>query len=345
MTNERFKRTKSVGAGSAIALVVAALIVGFAPFVLGHRASATQQFGAELSSSTSTFTVTSAIYPSPACTGSPALLYPGVARCAVFTVQNTLNVPITVQTVTAALDPAAPALPAQCSPPTAFTLPSFSGTVAVPAGASTNLAGVPIELKDNGADQSACENLQYHFVYSGTAQFTDSTATVLTSSAAAAGSGQPVTLSATVSGSNANVDTALPTGTVTFESCPTAACATTTSLGTGSVGTGGVATLTTGALTTGTHYLEAVYGGSGADYTGSTSAVLTMAGGAPVTGSGTTGAGSTGAAATPAKSPSTSPLAFTGADIAGMAGAALLLIAVGTGVVIAVRRRRGAEEA
>jgi hypothetical protein len=342
MTRERFGRTRSVAAASAIALVVAALIVGFAPFVIGHRASGAQQLGAELSSSNSTFTITSAIYPSPACTGSPALLYPGLTRCVVFTVQNTLNVPITVQSITASLDPSFSAPPAQCAPPSDFTLPSFSGSVALAAGSSVNLAGVPIELQDSGTDQSVCENLQYHFVYSGSAQFTDATSTVLTSSVAAAGSSQPVTLSATVSGSNANVDADLPTGTVTFNSCPTAACVTTTSLGTGAIGSGGVATLTTAGLTTGTHYLEAVYRGAGVDYSGSTSAVLTMTSGAPVTSSGITGPTTSAGAA---KGSSTSPLAFTGADIAGMAGAALLLIAAGTGVGVAVRRRRGAEEA
>jgi hypothetical protein len=201
---------------------------------------------------------------------------------------------------------------------------------------------VPIELQDSGTDQSMCENLQYHFVYSGTAQFTDATSTVLTSSVAAPGSGQPVTLSATVSGSNANVDTDLPTGTVTFNSCPTAACVTTTPLGTGAIGNGGVATLTTAGPTTGTHYLEAVYSGGGVDYTGSTSAVLTMTSGAPVMSSGITGPTTSAGAA---KGSSASPLAFTGADIAAMTGTALLLIAAGTGVVVAVRRRRGAEEA
>jgi Bacterial Ig-like domain (group 3) len=341
MTKERFGRTKSMATATAIALVVAALIVGFAPFVIGHRASGAQRLGAELSSSTSTFTITSAIYPSPACTGSPALLYPGVARCAVFTVQNTLNVPITVLNITASMDPSSPAPPAQCAPPSSFTLPSFSGSVAVAADASINLAGVPIELQDSGTDQSVCENLQYHFDYSGMAQFTDATSTVLTSSVASPGSGQPVTLSATVSGANAAVDAALPSGTVTFDSCPTAACATTTSLGTGAIGTGGVATLTTTGMTTGTHYLEAVYGGAGVDYTGSTSSVVTMTSGTPVSSSGTTGAATSAGAA---KGSPSSPLAFTGADIAGMTGAALLLIAAGTGVVIAVRRRRGAED-
>ena len=58
---------------------------------------------------------------------------------------------------------------------------------------------------------------------------------------------------------------------MTFNSCPTAACSSTTALGTGTIGSGGVATLSTTSLTQGTHYLQAVYGGQGTDYTGSTS--------------------------------------------------------------------------
>ena len=279
MTEERFRRTKSTAAASAIALVVAALIVGLAPFVIGHRVSAAPQLGTQLSSSTSTFTVTSTVYPSPACTGSPALLYPGVARCDVFTVQNTLNVPITVQSVTSSLDPNFAAPPAQCAPPTSFTLPTFSGAVAVPAGASVNLAGVPIELQDSGANQSACKNLQYHFVYSGTAQFTDATSTALTSSPNPATPGQSVTFKATVTPANPSADPSLPTGSVSFYKCTTSSVCTPSApnlLGSGSIGAGGVATLSTSTLSTGTAFVEAVYGASGTDFSGSTSNVVTQ---------------------------------------------------------------------
>ncbi len=60
------------------------------------------------------FTITSNIYDSPACSGPTALLYPGVNRCLVFTVQNNLNVPITVQSINAALDSTFPAPPSGC---------------------------------------------------------------------------------------------------------------------------------------------------------------------------------------------------------------------------------------
>ena len=40
--------------------------------------------------------------------------------------------------------------------------------------------GVPIELNESGTDQNVCENLTYHFMYSGSAQYTDSTSTNLT---------------------------------------------------------------------------------------------------------------------------------------------------------------------
>ena len=74
MKPERFKRTKSVMATSAITLVVAALVIGVSSLVVGPRSASPQHVGYDLTSSPSTFTITSNIYPSPACTGSTALL-------------------------------------------------------------------------------------------------------------------------------------------------------------------------------------------------------------------------------------------------------------------------------
>ena len=68
------------------------------------------------------------------------------------------------------------------------------------ANATVNLPGVPIELIDSGSTQDACKNLQYHFVYSGGAQYTDSTTTSLASSPNPSTSGQSVTFTATVDG-------------------------------------------------------------------------------------------------------------------------------------------------
>ena len=65
-------------------------------------------------------------------------------------------------------------------------------------------------------------------------------------------------------------------GTVTFYSCPTTACASTTQLGTGIGRSNGQATYATSTLPVGTDYIEAVYGGSGTNLTGSTSNVVTQ---------------------------------------------------------------------
>ena len=97
---ERFRRTKSVLASSAIAVVVAALTMGLSSLVFGPTSASPEHVGFGLASDPSSFTITSNIYPSPACSGTPALLYPGTPRCAVFTVKNLLNVPITVRSIT-----------------------------------------------------------------------------------------------------------------------------------------------------------------------------------------------------------------------------------------------------
>ena len=279
MKQERFKRTKSVMATSAIALVVAALVIGASHLAVGPRTASPQHIGYELTSSPSTFTITSNVYPSPACSGSTVSLYPGTTRCVVFSVQNLLNVPITVQNITTTLDGSFPAPPTQCAPPTYFTLPRFSGSTTVGANATVNLPGVPIELLESGSDQSACENFQYHFVYTGGAQYTDSTTTSLTSSPNLSTSGQSVTFTATVTETNASQDPSgsLAGGTVTFYSCTSVGCSgTPTQLGTGTVGSNGQATYATSTLAVGTDYIEAVYGGSGTDLTGSTSNVVTQ---------------------------------------------------------------------
>ena len=147
MKSERFKRTKSVMASGAIALVVAALAFGVSSSVLGTRSAIAQHLGFDLSSGTSSFTITSSIYPSPACGGSTALLAPGVTRCMVFSVQNNLKASISVQSITTALDTTNyPAPPADCAG-TNLELPTFSGSLNVAGGGSATSPGVPIELK------------------------------------------------------------------------------------------------------------------------------------------------------------------------------------------------------
>jgi len=222
------------------------------------------------------FNIASTIYPSPACSGTPALLYPGTTRCAVFTVHNNLTVPITVQTITTALDGRYTAPPAICAGPN-LILPDFSGPFTVAGGGSANIPGVPIALKDSGTNQDVCENFTYHLLISGKATYTDATTTVLASSPNPSVSGHSVTFTATVTADNASSDPSLPTGTVTFYSCLSAAsCASTTSLGTGTIRAGGQATFSTSALPVGTSNVEAVYPGASTNFSGSTSNIITQ---------------------------------------------------------------------
>jgi len=222
------------------------------------------------------FNIASTIYPSPACSGTPALLYPGTTRCAVFTVHNNLTVPITVQTITTALDGRYTAPPAICAGSN-LILPDFSGSFTVAGGGSANIPGVPIALKDSGTNQDVCENFTYHLLISGKATYTDATTTVLASSPNPSVSGHSVTFTATVTADNASSDPSLPTGTVTFYSCLSAAsCASTTSLGTATIRAGGQATFSTPSLPVGTTYVEAVYPGASTNFSGSTSNVITQ---------------------------------------------------------------------
>ncbi len=275
MKSERFKRMKSLMASGAVALVVAALAFGVSSSVLGTK-SVAQRLGFDLTSGSSSFIITSSIYPSPACSGSTALLYPGTPRCIVFSVHNNLSVPISVGSITSSLDTTDyPAPPPACAG-TNLTLPTYSGSLAVPANGDASSPGASIELNDNGSNQDTCQSSTYHFTYSGLANYTDSTTTALTSTPNPSSSSQSVTFTATVTETNASTDPSGPTGTVTFYSCTTNTCGSTTSLGTGSVGSNGQATLSTSSLAVGTDYIEAVYGGSGSNLTGSTSNVVTQ---------------------------------------------------------------------
>jgi hypothetical protein len=328
MKAERFRRTGAVAATGVVALLVAALTFGVSSAVLRPAVSPLT------APSGTAFTVTTAIYPSPACSGSTVRLYPGVTDCAVLTVHNNLTVPINVQNLTATVSSS----PTGC-PASSFSLPAFSGTLSVGAGANVSTSGLPVSLIDTRTNQDACQGATVDLAYTGSAEFTDATSTGLVASSASPASPQLVTLRATVTGANAASDPAAPTGTVSFRSCPTSACSSTTALGTATIDPGGVATLTTTGLTTGVRYLEAAYAGLGTDYTGSTSPVLTLSVGAAISSSASasSGSGTTSGAKT---APSAASIAFTGADIAGMVVVALLLIGSGTFVVITARRKR-----
>lgn len=134
------------------------------------------------------FTISSVIYTAPpgafpalSCTGSPALLYPGVTRCMVFSIHNDLSRPITVENIASGLSSTFPTPPAVCSGSN-LSLPAFSGALVVPAGATVAGPGLPISLKESHSNQDACKNLTYHFSFTGMAIYTDDTSTTLTSS-------------------------------------------------------------------------------------------------------------------------------------------------------------------
>jgi Ca2+-binding RTX toxin-like protein len=265
---KRFRIAKVVGLASAVALVAAALVFTVASGVTGP--TKTPKF---ILTSGTGFNITSTIYASPACSGTPALLYPGITRCAVFSVHNSLTVPITVLTITTGLDGSYTAPPAICAGSN-LTLPTFSGSFTVAGGASANSPGVPIALNDSGTNQDACENFTYHFVFSGTAQYTDATTTVLASSTNPSVSGHSVTFTATVTANNASSDPSLPSGTVNFYTCTSATnCIPPTSLGSGTLSSG-KATYSTSTLPVGTTYVEAVYEGVTGFFSASTSDIV-----------------------------------------------------------------------
>jgi hypothetical protein len=333
MKAERFSRTRSVAASSAIALVVAALVFGLTSLVVGPKKLGSY----ELTAGTN-FGITSTI-SSSSSSQVPATLNLGPAATYLwYNVSNSLSVPITVNS----LDISGVTAPAGCAASNLdLSRTTFSGSLLVPAKVGsvngTNAVAVPISLIDDHSNsQDGCKNVTFNFTYTGTAQFTDATSTSLAATPLLPVLGQPVSLTATVTAANQTTDPNGPTGTVTFYVCPTATCTSRTSLGTASVGSNGKATLSTLALLVGTNHVEAVYGGSGTNFTGSTSNVLAL----PIVAVITAPANATNGSGTPGTSSSTSPtVAFTGADIAGMVAGGLVLIGVGTFLVLAVRRK------
>ena len=277
-------------------------------------------------------TITSNIYASPACSGATAELYPGTPRCLVFTVHNTLSVPVTVTSISMALDGSFPPLPVGC-PVTDYSFPSFTGSFVVPAKSSGNSPGLPISLTDTDTNQDACQDATLHFVYTSSAQYTDSSTTALSVSPNPPVAGQPVTFTATVTADNPGEDPTGPSGTVNFYSCSNAACTDPVLIGSGTIGPNGQATFTTSTLTAGGQYFQAVYEGAGTSFSASTSAVfVTTVAPAPPT---TTTTSPTHA--------STSALAFTGADLALIVGGGLAFLGAGALVLFYARRRDEAE--
>ncbi len=135
MKPERFKRTKSVMASGAIALVVAALAFGVSSTVLGSRSAVLAPGLRADRGHVELHDHEHAIYPSGLrLLGLDGLPVPGDARCVVFSVHNNLKAAISVQSMTTALDTTNyPAPPADCSG-TNLVLPTFSGSFNVSRG-------------------------------------------------------------------------------------------------------------------------------------------------------------------------------------------------------------------
>ena len=317
MSAERFQRTKSVMASGAIALVAAACAFAVSSSILGTRPAIAQHLGFDLTSGTSSFTISgtsyttpSGTYPAASCSGTPALLAPAVTRCMVFSVHNTLKAAISVQSITTALDTTNyPAPPADCSGAN-LVLPSFSGSFGVSGGGTATSPGVPVELKDDGAAQNDCENYTFHFVYSGSASYTEvyGTSAALASSYNPSTTGQGVTYTATVTASaSASQDPipSSPTGTVTFKDNGTTICSSVPVISTGTT-TATSQCAATYATTSGSpHPITASYANSDGNFTNSTASLSQV-----VNGSST----STTSSLTSAPNPSTHGSAVTFTD-------------------------------
>ena len=220
------------------------------------------------------FTITSTI--SSSNTSQTAdLLYPGTARYLWYTVHNPLTDPITVSTLSTALDPGFTAPPACSASNLDLSQSTFTGSLIVPATGTASVA-VPIKLTAAASNQDGCRNVTFHFRYSGTATYTHlyATSVVLASVPNPSNLNQVVTVTATVS--PIGTPPAGPTGTVNFVTCPTPACASTASLGSASVQPNGTAAITTSTLPAGPTYVRATFvPADPTNFSGSTSSVVT----------------------------------------------------------------------
>lgn len=235
--------------------------------------------GSNFSITSTIYTTPSSPYPASSCSGAPALLYPGVVRCVVFSVHNSLKATISIKSIRTTLDPAFPASPASCNGPN-LSLPSFSGSFDVASGVTVSSPGVPMALKDSGNNQDICKGVTLHFVYAGTATYTEvyNTSAALASSANPSVVGQAVAYSATVTAAPTASQDPLPnspTGTVTFKDNSTTICNAVPVTSTST--TTSTATCSPPAyLTAGTHPIMAVYSNSDGNFSGSTSSTLTQ---------------------------------------------------------------------
>jgi hypothetical protein len=196
----------------------------------------------------------------------------------VYTARNPLRVPITVSSlgiarVTLSTQPRDPALPPFQAAELDLSRSGFSGSLVVPALGANNVAAA-ITLVDNGANQDNCQRASFEFVYAGVATYTETTTTTLTSWPNPGRTGQVVTLTATVTPTDA--PPGRPTGHVSFELCSSVSCPSPHLLGTAGVGADGRAVWSTTALPVGTDLVEAMYTSPATEFIGSTSALVSQ---------------------------------------------------------------------
>lgn len=261
--------------GLAVAVVLAGASFTVASAVDPARHHDHELAAASFTITSQTFATLSGASPSTSCAGTPALLYPGVVRCVVFSVHNHTRVPLVVEAIRTVLDPHFSPPPSICSG-SHLLLPEFTGTIMVSGDSTAISPGVPVLLRESGTNQDVCENLRYHFTYSATAVYTDTTSINLTVVPNPSPVTRSTTFRAVVVATKAPSDSSSPSGVVSFEECPTLACAVTTTLGSVPIDPLGRANFTTSTLSVGTHYVEALYSGRSTDFAGSTSNVVTL---------------------------------------------------------------------
>lgn len=257
------KRIRGMAGTTVVVLVGALLVFNVAQRVIDPAPKTSLVAGAD-------FVITGVVKAS-SCTGDPAPLYPGVSRCLVYTVDNQLTDPITVDALSLAMDPAF-AEPAGCpSSNLDLTLTGFGGNLTVPAQ-TKGTVNETISLRNSGSDQYLCKNVQFHFRYSGHATYTHVYATnrSLVSSGSTSTLGQTVTFTATVTATGTPPNG--PTGSVAFkDGATTIACESgSTTFNAGS------ATCKYTMNTTGTHLITAIYSNSDGNFTSGSSNIVSQ---------------------------------------------------------------------
>jgi hypothetical protein len=113
------------------------------------------------------FIVSSTVTALPACSVAVPLA-PGVDRCLVYAVHNPGPLPIIVMTISVASVEAAASCPAAYLDVDRAT---FTGELAVPAGATVTAPGVPLALRSDAAMLDACKGAVFSLDYTGTARY------------------------------------------------------------------------------------------------------------------------------------------------------------------------------